>query len=177
MVETDIDQNRSAFPICQGCRVFVPGMDLSLLSWKPWHYTYDNSHSEFVTNVGINPALSPEEKIKYCILIESHFAFDMSPITTILDRRVSSVEYRSYLLISKAMAFYLKFWFKCAFYQLIKLFEYEYWITCTSTQLQINFIWSRVVSIAVRFSFKCSHGVHKHYDHSFSLLQDCNWRS
>ncbi len=37
-----------------------------------------------------------------------------------------------YLLISKAMAFYLKSWFKCAPYQLIRLFESGYYYSLSS---------------------------------------------
>ncbi len=36
---------------------------------------------------------------------------------------MSTIEHRSYLLISKVMAFYLKSWFKSAAYQLMWLFE------------------------------------------------------
>ncbi len=40
---------------------------------------------------------------------------------------MSTTEYCYYFLISKAMAFYLKSWFKCAHYQLMGLFESWYY--------------------------------------------------
>ena len=67
-------------------------------------------------------------------LIEKPFNFRSNPITTIFGSQhsglqgcqitwMSTTEYRSRLLISKAVAFYLKSWLKCAPYQLMGYFN------------------------------------------------------